>query len=138
MNGTLKALVGVLAGQVLILLLLVVTLACTATSHNKVAQVSMQEHWQEFEATAYTHNDPGCNRLTKTEFELTPGARIVAVDPKVIPLGSRVEIWGYGIFYAEDIGGVIKGNKIDVYLTDRHAALQFGRRKVKVKVIKEE
>ena len=94
-----------------------------------------QPEYKEFEATAYTHLDEGCNRWTKTEFYLTPTARIVAVDPTIIPLGSIVEIEGYGIYYAQDVGGAIKGNKIDIYHWDREQALEFGRRMVKVRVL---
>lgn len=89
--------------------------------------------WQTFEATAYTHQDEGCNKLTKTEFRLCPEARIVAVDPDIIPLGSKVEIQGFGIFYAEDIGGAIKLRRIDVHYWNVQDALEFGRRKVKLR-----
>jgi len=89
--------------------------------------------WQEFEATAYTHMDDGWNKITKTEFVLSPQARVVAVDPSVIPLGSKVEIKGYGVYYAEDIGGAIKGNRIDVFHWIYDEAMEFGRRKVQIR-----
>lgn len=94
--------------------------------------------WQKFEATAYTHMDDGCNKITKTEFELSPQARVVAADPSVIPLGSKVEIKGYGIYYAEDIGGAIKKNRIDIFHWNRQDALEFGRRQVLVRWKKDE
>ena len=86
-----------------------------------------------FWATAYTHRDAGCNKLTKTEFRLSPQARIVAVDPNHIPLGSTVEIKGYGIYYAEDIGGAIKGNRIDIFHWSYEEAMEFGRREVEIR-----
>ena len=58
----------------------------------------------------------------------------VAVDPKVIPLGSRVYIEGLGWRVAEDTGGVIRGNKIDVFMADEAEAIQFGRRTLVVKI----
>lgn len=58
--------------------------------------------------------------------------RTIAVDPQVIPMGSRVHIKGLGWRVAEDTGGVIKGRIIDLYASSRHAALQWGRRKREV------
>lgn len=59
--------------------------------------------------------------------------RTVAVDPKVIPLGSTVYIEGVGIRKAEDTGSAIKGSKIDVFMNDVSEARTFGvKRNVKV------
>lgn len=52
--------------------------------------------------------------------------RTIAVDPRVIPLGSRVYIDGYGVFIAEDTGGAIKSNKIDVFLNSHSRCFQNG------------
>jgi 3D (Asp-Asp-Asp) domain-containing protein len=53
----------------------------------------------------------------------------VAVDPSVIPLGSRLRIAGLpGIYRAEDTGGGIRGAHVDVFMESRAAALEFGRR----------
>jgi 3D (Asp-Asp-Asp) domain-containing protein len=61
----------------------------------------------------------------------------VAVDPKVIPIGTRIYIEGLGWRYAEDVGGAIKGHHIDVLLPSDHDAILFGvRRHVKVYVEK--
>lgn len=59
---------------------------------------------------------------------------IVAVDPRVIPLGSKLHIPGYGWAVAADTGGAIKGNKIDVWLPTNSACFQWGVRQVKIKV----
>ncbi len=59
----------------------------------------------------------------------------VAVDPNVIPLGTRLYIPGYGYAVAEDTGGAIKGNKIDVWVPSYDEAIQFGRRDVTVYVL---
>ena len=53
---------------------------------------------------------------------------VVAVDPKVIPLHTKLYIEGYGFAIAGDTGGAIKGNKIDLFFNTRSEALQFGRR----------
>ena len=55
--------------------------------------------------------------------------RTIAVDPKVIPYGSVVHIEGMGDYIAEDCGGGVKGNHIDVYFDSHEEALQFGRQK---------
>ena len=52
--------------------------------------------------------------------------RTIAVDPKVIPLGSRVYIDGYGVFIAEDTGGAIKSQKIDVFLDSHSRCFENG------------
>lgn len=62
---------------------------------------------------------------------------MVAVDPRVIPLGTKLFIEGYGYAVAEDIGGAIKGLKIDLFYESRQEALKFGRRKVMVYIIDE-
>lgn len=59
---------------------------------------------------------------------------IVAVDPRVIPLGSKMYIPGYGWAVAADTGGAIVGNKIDVWLPTNAACFQWGVRQVKIKV----
>ncbi len=62
---------------------------------------------------------------------------IVAVDPKVIPLRSLLYIEGYGLAWAGDVGGAIKGEKIDLCFNKTEEALIWGRRKTKVHVLME-
>lgn len=62
--------------------------------------------------------------ITATGTQATPG-RTIAVDPTVIPYGSRVVIDGH-IYVAEDCGGTIKGNTIDVFHSTHQEALQWG------------
>lgn len=86
----------------------------------------------EVKASAYSQSDPGCNSITATGTIARVGA--IAVDPKVIPYGTRMFIvsndgkYIYGIATAEDCGGAIKGNKIDLYFNTVYECLQFGRR----------
>lgn len=81
------------------------------------------------EATAYTWT--GNRTATGTVPE---EGRTVAVDPEIIPLGSRLAINGQGGYIAEDTGGAIKGNRIDIYMLEREAALYWGRQPVEVEV----
>ena len=57
---------------------------------------------------------------------------VIAVDPRVIPLGSKLYIRGYGFALAKDIGGAIKGNRIDILFATHEQALRFGRRRLKI------
>ena len=60
---------------------------------------------------------------------------MIAVDPSVIPLGSKVWVEGYGNAIAGDTGGAIKGNKIDLFMANKSDALSFGRKQVKVRIL---
>ena len=84
-------------------------------------------------ATAYTSQDDGNGSHTYRGHELRRG--LAAVDPRVIPLGTRLFIKGYGFAIADDIGGAIKGNKIDLAFENRAEALQFGVQKVTVYIL---
>ncbi|MEH7441428.1 LysM peptidoglycan-binding domain-containing protein [Bacillus sp. JJ1122] len=89
------------------------------------------------EATAYTASCEGCSGITKTGVNLktNPDAKVIAVDPSVIPLGSKVHVEGYGYATAADIGGAIKGNRIDVFVPTQDGALAWGRKQVKVTIL---
>ncbi|MGE5553891.1 MAG: ubiquitin-like domain-containing protein [Betaproteobacteria bacterium] len=88
-------------------------------------------------ATAY---DPGPRSIGPratghTYLGLKAGYGIAAVDPRVIPLRSRLYIPGYGEALAGDIGGAIKGNRIDLCFDTYEEAIRFGKRKVEVYVL---
>ncbi|PFG06317.1 3D domain-containing protein [Bacillus sp. es.034] len=89
------------------------------------------------EATAYTADCAGCSGTTATGVNLkeNPDAKVIAVDPNVIPLGSKVYVEGYGYATAEDTGGAIKGNRIDVFIPSKDQAVDFGRKTVNVKIL---
>lgn len=88
------------------------------------------------DATSYT-DDPAENGGYSTTRMGTPlRYGVVAVDPSVIPLGTKLYVEGYGYAVAEDTGGAIKGNRIDVCYTDKAKAHAFGRRNVKVYILK--
>ncbi len=61
--------------------------------------------------------------------------RTIAVDPSVIPYGTQVYIDGYGVYTAEDCGGAIKGNRIDMYFESHQAACQFGVQRLYVTIL---
>ena len=109
----------------------------TETSDNKKTDTSFEySKVLVMNATSYT-DDPAENggyNTTKMGTRLRYG--VVAVDPRVIPLGTKLYIEGYGYAVAEDTGGAIKGNRIDLCYTDRAKAEAFGRRNVKVYILK--
>lgn len=84
------------------------------------------------EATAYSQYDPGVTNRTATGATLRKG--IIAVDPRVIPLGTRIYVPGYGEGVAADVGGAIKGYRIDLAFESRAEALRYGRRTVTIKI----
>ena len=84
-------------------------------------------------ATAYTANCTGCSGVAKNG--MPAGRGIVAVDPRIIPLGTRVFIPGYGAAVAGDTGGAIRGNRIDLGFNSDNDAMHYGRRPVTVYVL---
>jgi 3D (Asp-Asp-Asp) domain-containing protein len=80
-------------------------------------------------ATAYTHTG------NPTASGVMPYVGGVAVDPKVIPLGTELYVEGYGYARAVDTGGLIKGNRIDVFLETAKECYEWGKRKVKVYIL---
>ena len=82
-----------------------------------------------FEATAYTWTG------NRTATGTWPSRGTVAVDPRVIPLGTELHIEGYGPAVAADTGGAIQGQRVDLYMDSEHECWQWGRRQVEVRVI---
>ncbi|MEK5230505.1 3D domain-containing protein [Lysinibacillus sp. FSL K6-0232] len=88
-------------------------------------------------ATAYTAYCEGCSGITAngTDIRSNPNLKVIAVDPRVIPLGTKVWVEGYGEAIAADTGGAIKGNKIDVFIPSKGQALEWGVKTVTVKIL---
>ncbi|SFM97523.1 3D domain-containing protein [Psychrobacillus psychrodurans] len=88
-------------------------------------------------ATAYTAYCEGCSGTTAYGIDLraNPNQKVIAVDPRIIPLGTKVWVEGYGEAIAGDTGGAIKGNKIDVFIPSYDNAIAWGVKEVKIKVI---
>jgi len=91
--------------------------------------------WFYFVATGYSANDPVQGTDDKTATGKTVYEGVIAVDPKIIPLGSEVEIKGIGKFIAEDTGGKIKGNRVDIYFNEKEDAKDFGKKGIWLRVI---
>ncbi|MBY7143434.1 LysM peptidoglycan-binding domain-containing protein [Virgibacillus sp. NKC19-3] len=89
------------------------------------------------EATAYTSSCNGCSGVTATGRDLNedPHAKVIAVDPNVIPLGTEVYVEGYGHAVASDTGGSIKGHKIDVHVPTTNEATSWGRKTVNITIL---
>lgn len=103
----------------------------------KAAEVKAEGRTLTVTATAYTAQCAGCSGVTATGINLNNdrNAKVIAVDPNVIPLGSRVHVEGYGEAIAGDTGGAIKGNKIDIHVPTKNEAFNWGVRTVNVTVL---
>lgn len=123
------------------------TIAFNKPFHSRQARTEDRRRWQlasrglirqasymDMEATAYDPGPISCGPYANgyTATGLRAGRGIVAVDPRVIPLGTRVYVEGYGFAVAADIGSAIKGNRIDLGYPTYREALQFGRHPVRV------
>lgn len=90
-------------------------------------------------ASAYSADCRGCSGITATGINLKSkknrNMKLIAVDPDVIPLGTKVWVEGYGNAVAGDTGGAIQGNRIDVYFPSQTAAMGYGLKKVEVKIL---
>lgn len=89
----------------------------------------------QMESTGYSCAESVNTFFTAMGIDLRQNPQVVAVDPSVIPLGSMVEVSGYGIAIAGDTGGAIKGNIIDCHFPTVEQCIQWGRRSVTVTVI---
>ncbi|GIV03315.1 MAG: hypothetical protein KatS3mg015_2145 [Fimbriimonadales bacterium] len=88
------------------------------------------------EATAYCPCSICGTGTGKTAMGTQARRGVVAVDPSVIPLNSIVYVEGYGLAIAADTGGAVKGKHIDLCFNSHSEALQFGRRQVKVHILR--
>ncbi|MEY8188629.1 3D domain-containing protein [Peribacillus simplex] len=115
------------------------------SGHSNRNTNSVGASYGRFIATAYTaFCNSGCTGITKTGLDVSNttqhgGRTIIAVDPAVIPLGSKVSIRladGRVIEgTAQDTGGAIRGHRIDVLMGSEGQAREFGRQSVKIKVM---
>ena len=107
--------------------------ACAVDKPQPLDQPQSLDKPQSFDATAYS---------VKGETAKGTSARkgVVAADPNVLPLGSKIQVEdadGHsGTYVVEDTGPAVKGHEIDIYEPNRKQAKKFGRKKVRVKVLK--
>ncbi len=100
------------------------------------------DSWKEFICTGYSANGPqqDTNNIVATTFNLdltrVNNLPIIATDPEVIPLYSIVEIKDMGAYISLDVGGAIKGNRIDILFSSKEEAIDFGIQEREVRVIK--
>ena len=115
-------------------------LGTMADSHRRILDATKEspsvgtKSWgRQFVVTKYIPRSPDYgvtnDGLTSTMKKADPDARIVAVDPALVPYGSRVWIEGLGWFNAEDCGGAIKGFRLDILTATTKDAMHFGRQK---------
>lgn len=95
-----------------------------------------KEEFMVMTATAYTPFYCGGSKSGKTATGIKAKKGVVAVDPRVIPLGTKLYIPGYGYAVAADTGGAIKGRRIDLCYNTRGEVYRFGKKKVKVYIVK--
>lgn len=107
-------------------------LATTSKEHSEPEGKKMV-----MEATAYSCNEgvTGGGNLTALGQDLHANPMAIAVDPTVIPLGTKLYVEGYGEAVASDTGGAIKGNIIDLHFTDVSECMTWGRRQVEVTIM---
>jgi len=101
----------------------------------RTMQMNATAYTAGFESTGRHPGDPLFG-ITASGMRVRPG--IVAVDPSVIPLGTRLYIEGRGFAIAADTGGAIRGYKIDLFVETVAEAIQFGRRDLIVHVLADE
>ena len=79
----------------------------------------------------------GKKKIVRTASGTKPKANYtIAVDTRIIPLGSILYIEGFGYFIAQDTGSAIKGNRIDIFVDSHQQALKLGRKKANVYLLK--
>ena len=96
---------------------------------NRYSELPDDTKTVEVVATAYSGD-------TSTSLMTTPKWGVIAVDPSVIPYGSKVYIPTFKkVFVAEDCGGAIKGNRIDIFMNSEREAREWGVRKIKIQIM---
>jgi 3D (Asp-Asp-Asp) domain-containing protein len=98
-------------------------------------EIEKKVEWFYFVATGYSKDDSsqGTTGITATGKVADEGT--IAVDPKIIPFGTTVEIKDMGVFIADDRGGKIKGNRIDIFFDSKEKANDFGKKGVWIRFL---
>lgn len=101
----------------------------------RLLSTSPSREAEDFEVTAYSRRSEEGTADGITFLGLPVDVGIAAADPNVIPLGSVIWVEGYGYAFVADIGGKIKGKRVDVFIPNVSEALRFGRAMRKIKII---
>jgi uncharacterized protein YabE (DUF348 family) len=107
-------------------------------SYTNKLRVRATAYNADYQSTGKNPGDPGFGiTSTGVKAKRNPsGFSTVAVDPRVIPLGTKIYVEGYGYAIAEDIGGAIKGNRIDLYYNTNNESMNWGSRSVNIYFLK--
>ncbi|EAE3625620.1 resuscitation-promoting factor [Listeria monocytogenes] len=108
------------------------TSSATSSSSSSASSTPSGGKTYKMESTAYSG---GGTTAYGINLSANPGLKVIAADPRIIPLGSKVWVEGYGEAIAGDTGGAIKGNIVDVYFPNESQCYSWGRRMVTVKVL---
>ena len=103
--------------------------SCDSTTESDEIIEVEEPVWESYILTAYCPCMKCCGKtdgITATVAQATHG-RTIAVDPDIIPYGTEVVIEGMGTFIAEDCGGAVQGNKIDIFFNTHEEAVKFGK-----------
>ena len=106
--------------------------------YTKKLKVRATAYTADYNCTGKGPGDPGFGiTSTGARAKRNPnGYSTIAVDPRVIPLGTKLWVDGYGYAIAEDIGGAIKGNHIDLYFSSSNEMWDWGSRNVNIYILK--
>ena len=121
------------------LIVMIVTAALLTPRNNTSAGIETHENWKTLtvEATAYCPCQKCCGIYSDNITAIGRDALLkgIAVDKSIIPLRSLVDIPGYGTVMADDVGGAIKKNRIDVRFNTHQEALEWGRQKITIRYL---
>ena len=106
--------------------------------YTKKLRVRATAYTADYNSTGKSPGDPYFGiTSTGARAERNPsGYSTIAVDPRVIPLGTKLWVDGYGYAIAEDVGGAIKGNEIDLYFSSSSQIWDWGARNVDIYILK--
>lgn len=86
-------------------------------------------------ATAYSRNQPSLTNITAMGIDLRENPQVIAVDPDVIPLGTKVFVEGYGEAIAGDTGSAINGNRVDLHMESMDKSFTWGIQEVELTLL---
>ena len=107
-------------------------------------ETAKDRHFTEMEVTAYCPCEKCCGKWADGFFAdgSKVGGKAIAADTSIYPMGTTFDVPGYGVATVKDRGGAIKGNKLDIFFSDKDGisghqrALNWGRKKILVEIIK--